>query len=120
MRIEETTTATATVRREVDLPGEPGEVWAALSEPERLAAWFGAEAAGHFGPGGRLEFRWPDGSRRDATIEEWEPERRLAFRWAPFDRALDGRTRRMPPTRVRFDLQPAPGGTHLEVREEAA
>ncbi len=107
------------VKRAIDLPGDPGEVWDALSDPERLAEWFGAVAAGEFSEGGRLEFRWPDGSRRDAVIEEWDPARRFAFRWAPFDRALDGRARRRRPTRVIFELAPLADGTHLEVAEEA-
>lgn len=107
------------VRREIELPGPPEEVWPALADPDRLAEWFGARAEGAFGPGGRLEFRWPDGSRRAASIEEYAPPRRLAFRWAPFDRAPNGRTRRRHPTRVELDLEPADGGTRLVVVERS-
>jgi uncharacterized protein YndB with AHSA1/START domain len=107
------------VRREVELPGVPEEVWRALADPERLAEWFGAEADGEFRPGGRLEFRFSDGSRRGASIEDWEPPRHLAFRWAPFDRALDGRTRRRRATRVAFDLEPEGDHTRLTVVEGA-
>jgi uncharacterized protein YndB with AHSA1/START domain len=107
------------VRREVELPGPPEDVWPALADPDRLAEWFGARADGEFAPGGSVEFRWPDGSRRAASIEDFEPPRRLAFRWAPFDRALDGRTRRRRPTRVAFDLEPEGDHTKLVVVERA-
>src|SRR5687768_8469163 len=113
------TSTRSEVRREVDLPGAPEEVWPAIADPDRLAEWFGAEAAGELREGARVEFRFPDGTSRSASIEDWEPPRRFAFRWAPFDRALDGRTRRRKPTRVELELSPEGDGTKLTVVEGA-
>jgi uncharacterized protein YndB with AHSA1/START domain len=95
------------VRREVVFPSEPGEVWQALTEPERLEDWFATEVELDSRPGGRAVFRWGDGEERAAQVEEVEPERRLALRWED-----DG-------GEVIFTLQPVTDGTRLVVVESA-
>jgi uncharacterized protein YndB with AHSA1/START domain len=53
-----------TVRREVVVPLTPEEVWPALTEPERMGQWFGADVQLDLRPGGEVVFRWP--TPRDA------------------------------------------------------
>ncbi len=48
------------VEREIVFPESPGEVWEALTEPERLEEWFASEVSLDARPGGaRSSRRWP-------------------------------------------------------------
>jgi uncharacterized protein YndB with AHSA1/START domain len=93
------------IEKEVVYEGVPREeVWAALTEPERLEDWFANDVDIDLRPGGGASFRWSNGEERHATITEVEPERRLAFEWED-----DGE--------VEFTLTDDSGGTRLTVRE---
>ncbi|MDQ1397620.1 MAG: hypothetical protein QOG64_2879, partial [Acidimicrobiaceae bacterium] len=72
-----------TVTREVVLPAGVDEVWEAITDPRRLAEWFGADVDLDLWPGGNAEFRGDDGEVRRGVVEEVEPCRRLAYRWWP-------------------------------------
>lgn len=61
------------------LPATREEVWAALTEADRLAERFANEADLELVPGGKGVFRWADGSERRAVVEEVEAERRFVF-----------------------------------------
>lgn len=108
-----------TVDKEIVLPAPPGEVWAALTDEARLAAWFGAEAHLELRPGGLATFRWPDGTARSATVEVVEDVHLLILRWLPFAEDARGRRSPRPATTVRFVLQRTFGGTRLKVTEAA-
>jgi uncharacterized protein YndB with AHSA1/START domain len=105
------------IEREATLPATPREVWPALTEPRELSAWFGAAVDLDVRPGGRGLFRWPDGTERPAVVEAVEPERRLCFRWLPFQRTAAGGTMPLPATRVEITLEPVPEGTRVRVVE---
>jgi uncharacterized protein YndB with AHSA1/START domain len=94
------------ITREIVLDEEPGEVWEALTEPERLEQWFAPEVELDARPGGLGVFRWGNGEERHAIVEEVDPERRLALR---FDD--DGA--------VELLLEPVPEGTRVVVTESA-
>jgi uncharacterized protein YndB with AHSA1/START domain len=102
------------IEREVILPVPPARVWAALTQPDQLGAWFGTHASIDLRPGGEVVFTWdgstgPRGSSR-GVIETVEPPQRFAFRWqaSPDD---------APMTRVEFTLEPHAEGTRLFVVE---
>jgi uncharacterized protein YndB with AHSA1/START domain len=69
------------VVREIVLPAPREEVWAALTEPERLEEWFANDVELDARPGGEGVFRWDDGDERHAVVEELDEERRLALRF---------------------------------------
>jgi uncharacterized protein YndB with AHSA1/START domain len=94
------------VTREVVFPAPPEEVWAALTEPERLEEWFANDVELDPRPGGSGTFRWDDGDERHATVREAEPAERLVLDW---DDAGE----------VVFTLEEVPEGTRLLVRETA-
>jgi uncharacterized protein YndB with AHSA1/START domain len=96
------------VTREIVLPEPPEEVWAALTEAERLEEWFANRVELEVEEGGSGVFRWGDGEVRVALVEEVVPVRRLAFRWS------DGETGE---SRVVFTLAGADEGTRLTVTE---
>src|ERR687887_1303496 len=69
------------VEREVVFPATPGEVWEALTEPERLEEWFATEVELDPRPGGEGVFRWENGEERRATVREAEPGEKLVLDW---------------------------------------
>ncbi len=105
------------VERGIVVPAAPAEVWAALTEPEHLRAWFGAEIVLEPRAGGAVRARWPDGSRSVGAVEEASPPRRLVFRWrhvrgAGFGAPIGAATR------IAFSLEPTAVGTSVSVIEE--
>jgi len=80
----------------------PEKVWRALTEPERLAAWFPTDIEGERGPGAplRFVFRNGEGPTIDGEMLVYDPPRVLELRWG------DDET-------LRFELQPDDGGTRL-------
>ena len=112
---------TDSIERELILPVSRERVWAAITQPLGLAAWFGTRATVDLRPGGAVTFVW-DGSigvehATTAVIEIVEPPRHFVFRWHPYDgeRAVsppDG-----PTTRVEFTLDDHPEGTRLRLVE---
>ena len=108
------------VEKEVVVPAPADEVWPAVTEPEQISAWFGAEVEIDVRPGGRGTVRWPDGTQRHVLVEEVEPERRLAFRWLPFERTAEGGVLPVPSSRVEITLDDVPGGTRIRVVERPA
>jgi uncharacterized protein YndB with AHSA1/START domain len=99
------------IDRSILLPASVSEVWAALTQPERLSAWFGATAVEvELRPGGRITFHQGDAVMR-GLVEVVEPSRRFAFRWLAQGGASEERTR------VEFTLTETTRGTRLTVRE---
>jgi uncharacterized protein YndB with AHSA1/START domain len=94
------------VRREIVLPIGRDEVWAALTDPSRLAEWFANEVELDPRPGGAGVFRWSNGEERHAVVAAVEPEERLEL-------ALDD------DASVAFTLEDDPDGTRLTVVESA-
>jgi uncharacterized protein YndB with AHSA1/START domain len=76
------------VARDITIPGEPDEVWEALTDPELLAEWFGDEA--------------------HAVVEESEWAERLVL-WMWDDEE--------PGSRVELQLVAVPAGTRVTVTE---
>jgi uncharacterized protein YndB with AHSA1/START domain len=92
------------VTREIVFPAPPGEVWEALTEPERLEEWFANDVELDAQPGGAGVFRWDDGEERRAVVREVEPGERLVLDWDDQGE-------------VAFTLEEVPEGTRLFVRE---
>ena len=97
------------VAREVFLDAEPAEVWEALTEPDQLGEWFGAEVSGDVREGELVRFTSPDGTQKRAIVERAEPERALVFRWLP--------TRDDESSRVAITIHEAPDGSIVRVTE---
>jgi uncharacterized protein YndB with AHSA1/START domain len=110
--------AADSIKRELILPVPRERVWAALTEPQRLGAWFGTSASiDDLRPGGAVTFVW-DGSTgprgtQQCVIDVVEPPRRFAWRWRPFDHYQDVPLAEAPTTRVEFTLEEHPQGTRL-------
>ncbi|MGI8869655.1 MAG: SRPBCC domain-containing protein [Mycobacteriales bacterium] len=101
------------IERTVVVAHPPGEVWAALTTPEGLSAWFGDEAAIDLRPGGSARMRWTDGSTADMRIERVEEPTAFGFTWPVYGMPTDDPRR----TYVEFTLEPLGAGTRLTVIE---
>ena len=108
------------VEREVMVAATPGEVWPAVTRGDEMSAWFGADVEIDARPGGRGTVRWADGTQRHVLVEDVEVERRLAFRWLPFQRTPGGDVLPAPASRVEITLAPTPEGTRVRVVEGPA
>ena len=71
---------THTLRFERLLEFAPEEVWAALTEPERLREWL-AEAVVRPGEGGSIRLDFGEGGTETGRISVWDPPRLLAYEW---------------------------------------
>lgn len=96
------------VTREVLLPADPEDVWAALTDPDRLAEWLADEVELDLEPGGEATFRWEDGEVRTGFVEAIEPPALLALWWRAEGEEL---------SRVELTLEAVSGGTLLRVVE---
>jgi uncharacterized protein YndB with AHSA1/START domain len=96
------------VEREIVVPAPAEEVWAALTEAERLEEWFANEVELDPTEGGEGRFRWDDGDERRAVVVEAVPERRFVFDWDE----SPGST-----SRVAIELEPVEDGTRVRVTE---
>lgn len=106
------------VERVVVLSVPPEEVWEALTAPDRISDWFGAEVLeADVRPGGRIVFRDEEGFVRRALVESAERPLRLAFRYLAIEQGPDGATHPAPATTVEFRLVEVPEGTELTVIE---
>ncbi|MEX0875104.1 MAG: SRPBCC domain-containing protein [Actinomycetota bacterium] len=105
------------VEREVLIPAPADEVWSALTDPEQLGEWFGAEVEGDLEPGDVTVFHFPDGTRRRALVEQMEPPRRLGFRWLPYETGTDGVVREREGSRVEIDCDEIGDATIVRVVE---
>ncbi len=98
----------ARVRRETLLGATRQEVWAALTEAERLADWFANDVELDVEPGGRGVFRWWNGEERHAVVREVVDGERLAFDWVD-ERGIA--------STVELELAETTEGTRLTVTE---
>ena len=97
------------VTREVVLDAPPDEVWDAVTSPEQLAEWFGADVVGDLAPGEVVRFTSDDGTVRRAFIERMDEPRELCWRWLP--------SATEPPSRVDITIAPRGDGSVLRVTE---
>src|SRR5215472_3687071 len=80
------------------------ELWGALTEPDRMARWLGAEVSIEARAGGAVRLRW-EGGEMDGVITVLEPGRVLEYTWR--EAALGVASV------VRFELRPEGPGTLL-------
>ena len=101
------------IERTVQVDAPPGQVWAALTTAEGLAAWFGDQATIDLRPGGAARLSWDGGESVDLRVERVEEPAVFGFTWHIHGLPEDDPRR----TYVEFTLEPAAGGTRLRVVE---
>lgn len=101
------------IERTVELAHPPQVVWAALTTPDGLAAWFGDEATIDLRPGGAAELRWAGGYTVRMRVERVDEPAVFGFSWQISELPDDDPRR----TYVEFTLEPVAAGTRLTVVE---
>ncbi len=101
------------IEREMTFEVPREDVWAAITDAEKLGQWFGTSAELDLRPGGEGTFHWEhlDVTTR-ITIETVEPPSHFAYRWEPGGATEGGST-----TLVEFTLEEIPNGTRLTLVE---
>lgn len=64
-----------------DLPGPIARVWAFLTEPKHLPAWFGEDSSIEPRQGGCVRLM---GGHIRGTVTQWQPPRKLIYSWNVF------------------------------------
>ena len=67
----------------INIAQPPDRVFAAFTGKQPLERWYAVEATIECRPGGRFRVRLKDGRIRDATIDVWDPGRRLRLIYMP-------------------------------------
>ena len=106
--------ATLDITRSIDIKAPRTKVWAALTEPDLIAQWFGDTAEFDPTPGAAGVLGWKDYGRFRVQVEHVDKPKTLVYRWA---RDVRRRSSAGNSTVVRFDLAEIDGGTRLSVLE---
>jgi uncharacterized protein YndB with AHSA1/START domain len=101
------------IERSVELAHLPAKVWAALTTPEGLSAWFGDQATLDLRPGGAAQMTFSSGVTVDMRVERVEEPTVFGFTWRLPDLPEDDPRR----TYVEFTLEAVDAGTRLRVVE---
>ena len=111
-----------------------GQVWDALTDTEKFGFWFGAQLEGVFTDAAELTGRQVPtqahpglgramkpylGTTFSLSVDQFEPNRLLAFRWQPVTDATGAAYPAETATLVSFALAEADGVTNLTVTESA-
>jgi len=105
---------TLEITRSIDINAPAEKVWAALTEPDLIAQWFGDTCEFDPRPGGAGSFGWTAHGTFRVVVEHADPPKTLIYRWAR-EQGVDpvpGNS-----TVVRFDLTESAGGTRLTLLE---
>jgi uncharacterized protein YndB with AHSA1/START domain len=105
------------VTRSVALRAAPEDVWAALTDADRLSEWFGVRAEIDPRPGGTVRIAERDGGERRGLVEVADPPRRLVFRWRETGRRMMVGLVSSEASTVEFLLERDGDGTRLRVTE---
>lgn len=116
-------TVTDRIEREIHLNAPRSRVWAAISNADEFASWFGMafDEGQSFQPGkpitGKVSACGHENLALEMVVDRIEPERLFSYRWHPF--AIDPNVDYSPEpmTLVTFTLEDADGGTLLRVVE---
>jgi uncharacterized protein YndB with AHSA1/START domain len=99
-----------TIERQMTFRVPREAVWAAITEPDQIAQWFGTGAELDLRPGGEGTLSWEDlGVTTSITVEAVDPPSRFAYHWQS--------RRGGPTTLVEFRLEEIPNGTRLTLVE---
>jgi uncharacterized protein YndB with AHSA1/START domain len=106
--------ATLDITRSIDIQAPLAKVWAALTESDLIAQWFGDACEFDARAGGTGYFGWPHHGRHRVVVEHVEVLKTLVYRWAT-EADVDpvpGNS-----TLVRFELAEVADGTRLTLLE---
>src|SRR5262249_3533125 len=110
------------IEKQILLRAPRARVWRAIVDKTEFGAWFGVSfPAGTFAPGenvsGRITYPGYEHLMMDIRVVEVTPERKLSYRWHPYDIDPKSDLSAEPTTLVTFTLEETPEGTLLMIVE---
>lgn len=120
------------IEKKLTLRAPQSRVWQAVSDAKQFGRWFGVDFEGPFVAGQSLHGRMRPtevdsevaklqephrGKPFDWSVEQIEPESRIAFRWHPFAIEPNVDYSKEPTTLIVFELRTVPEGTELTITE---
>jgi uncharacterized protein YndB with AHSA1/START domain len=105
---------TLDITRSIDINAPVEKVWAAITEPDLIAQWFGDTCEFDPTPGSTGTFGWKEHGTVRVVVEHADRPKTLIYRWA---RGFDVDPVPGNSTVVRFDLAESAGGTRLTLVE---
>ena len=102
------------IEREIVIDAPVEAVWAIVTEPEHVGAWFSDSAEIDLRPGGDVVLTWEEHGSVRARVERAEPPHRFSFRWA---RPVGAEPEKGNSTLVELTLSAEGEGTRLHVVE---
>jgi uncharacterized protein YndB with AHSA1/START domain len=103
------------IEREIVIDAPPERVWAVLTQPEHVAAWFAQSVEGDLHPGAAPVLTWKEHGSFPIVVERSNPPSFFAYRWAARSPGADPVAGNS--TLVEFSLVPEGEGTRLRVVE---
>jgi uncharacterized protein YndB with AHSA1/START domain len=103
------------IEREIVIDAPPERVWAVLTDPEHVAAWFAQAVEGDLQPGAASVLTWKEHGSVPIVVERSDAPSFFSDRWAarsPGAEPAAGNS-----TLVEFTLAPEGEGTRLRVVE---
>ena len=97
-----------TIEREIVIAAPPERVYAIVTQPEHMGAWFGD--AGAERDGDTIRMRWEEHGTAELRVVREEPPRVFAYRWDANEPGIGD-------TLVEFTLTPEGDGTRVKVVE---
>lgn len=105
------------IRRTITLPASRDKVWDALTNPAKIAKWFGNRVEfDNLAVGEMILFGWEEDLVR-GVIANVSPKSRFAYEWEAGRNNLDTPFEEMTTTLVAFNLEEVPEGTRLTMVE---
>lgn len=111
-------TGAFTVQRTIEISAPLGKVWAAITEAEHIARWFGQSAVlDDVSVGAKGVFSFEGYGDFPVVVEELDPPRMIAYRWSNENARPVAPVDPEHSTVFRFTLEPRGSATQLTVVE---
>ena len=109
------------IEKSLELKAPVARVWRALTDYTEFGEWFRVKLEGPFVVGeislGRITQPGYEHIKWEAMVLVMEHERLFSFEWYPYEFGPEIDYSDQPKMLVEFRLEPAPGGTRLEIKE---
>jgi uncharacterized protein YndB with AHSA1/START domain len=110
-------TTNDSIEKEIIIHASQKSVYEAITDPERITAWFPTSIEGTLGVGERPILDFGEHGKNQIYVEDSKPNEYFAYRWIPGSKHFIGDVLTMPNTLVKFFIQEVSNGTKVTLKE---